>query len=225
MRRRLADEGGFTLVELLTAMTIGLIIIGTALAVMDGSWRLEARTTAAIDATNRGRLAMDRITGKLGERVCLRAASESLIGQGPFVTATDAQVEFFASVTSDSAPRLVAERRRLTYRPTTSDILYEAWTGTAPPPTEPPATAAPPTRSVVVATRVQPTPGTPVFRYYALDGTPALPTLQLATPIAGGVDRDRVVLVKVGYTAVGEKPGTGVDLLNDSLTRSPRCMF
>ena len=225
MTARLADERGFTLVELLVAMVVGMVVIFGALAIMDGTWRVQARTQDNVDATDRGRVAMDRITQQLDSRVCLNSATPPLAAQGSLVTATDSQIEFYASVTSDTAPRLVVERRRMTYRPGTSDILLESWTGTAPPPATPPANTTTPTRRVVVAGGVAPVAGTPIFRYYAPEGTPALPTLLRTGPVGALADRNSVTLVKVSFAAVGRRPGTSVELHNDSLTRSPTCQF
>jgi len=127
MTARLAGEDGFTLVELLTAMIVGLVVIFAAFSVMDGSWRLNAKTTDHIDTTNRGRLAMDRITQQLGSRICLQSETPA---QGSLVTATDSVIEWYASVTNETAPRLVVERRRLTYDAATHNIMLQAWTGT-----------------------------------------------------------------------------------------------
>jgi len=222
MTARLADEGGFTLVELLAAMVIGVIVTFAALAVMDGSWRAQAKTVDRIDATDRGRLAMDKITQQLDSRVCLSAATPGIAAQ--LVTATDSQIEFYASVTSDTAPRLVVERRRMTYRPATADILLESWTGTAPPPAAPPANTTTPTRTRTIAGGVAPAGTTPIFRYYVPTGTPPLPTLQRVPPITGA-DRDKVVLVKINFAAAGKSPSLRIEFQNDSLTRSPTCQF
>jgi prepilin-type N-terminal cleavage/methylation domain-containing protein len=223
---RLAGERGVTLVELLAAMTVGLIVVSAALTFMDGSWRLQARTVDNLDATDRGRLAMDRIMQQLDGRVCLNAATPTVAAQGSLVTgASDSQIEFYASVTRDTAPRLVVERRRMTYRAATKDVLLEAWTGIAPPPTAPPANTTTPTRARVVATGVAPAGATAVFRYYALAGAPALPTGKLTAPITDAADRDSVVLVRVTFAALGRKPGVSTEFGNDSMTRSPTCLF
>lgn len=221
MTARLAGEEGFTLVELLVAMIVGLVVIFAAFSVMDGSWRLNAKTTDHIETTNRGRLAMDKITQQLGSRICLQSETPA---QGSLVTATDDQIEFYASITNETAPRLVVERRRLTYRPTTHDILLEAWTGSAPPPTPPPANTTTPTLTRVIAEGVAPAGSTPIFRYYVEQGTPPLPTLQLTPPITLA-NANNVLLVKVNFAALGNKPGISTELQNDALTRSPTCPF
>jgi len=226
MTARLAGEEGFTLVELLVAMIVGLVVIFAAFSVMDGSWRLNAKTTDHIETTDRGRLAMDRITQQLGSRICLQSETPA---QGAFVTATDNVVEFYASVTNEAAPRLVVERRRLSYRPATNDILLEAWTGTAPPPTPPPVpTVLPvPTNANVtrtIASGVRPAGATPIFRYYVATGTPPRPTLLLAPPITLA-NANNVLLVKVNFAVFGHKPTITTELQNDSQTRSPTCPF
>jgi hypothetical protein len=208
-----------------------MVLIFAALALMDGSWRLQAKTLNSIDATDRGRIAMDRITQQLDSRVCLDA--DTIGARGSIVTATDEQIEFYASVTSDTAPRLVFERRRMTYRPSTRDILLESWRAAAPPPAAPPANTAEPTLSRIVATGVAtftPTgvatdPRTPIFRYYGAPDVPPLPPSQLAAPVSAAADRDRVALVKVSFAAVGNNSSVSTEFQNDSLIRSPTCLF
>jgi prepilin-type N-terminal cleavage/methylation domain-containing protein len=228
--RRLTDEGGFTLVELLVAMLIGLVVMFATLVVMDGSWRVQSRTADTIDSTDRGRLGMDRITQQLDARVCVPATTDAtpLPPAGSIVTATDNQIEFYASVTSDTAPRLVTERRRITYRPATRDILLETWRATAAPPVRPPANTTTPTATKILAAEVLPvTTGTaplpPIFAYYAFQGTP--PAVRLATlkktPPLTQSDLDSVALVKVDFIADGKRAGVGAEFQNDSLTRSP----
>jgi hypothetical protein len=221
MTARLAGEDGFTIVELLVAMCVGIVVVFAAFSVMDGSWRLNAKTTDYIETTNRGRLAMDKITQQLGSRICLQSGTPA---QGALVTATDNVIEFYASVTSDSAPRLVVERRRLTYDPATKAIVLKAWTGSAPPPTPPPAATTTPTVSRTLAQGVEPADSTPIFRYYVAQGTPPLPTLLLTPPIALA-DANNVLLVKVNFSVLGSKPSIRTELQNDSLTRSPTCPF
>lgn len=227
---RVTDEGGFTLVELLVAMIVGIIVMFAALVVMDGTWRVEARTADTIDATDRGRMAMDKITQQLDARVCVSATTDTppLPAAGAIVTATDNQIEFYASVTSDTNPRLVVERRRMTYRPATKDILLEKWTATAAPPIRPAANTTAPTSSTVLATNVGPitsgaAPLPPIFSYYAFTGTPPavrLPTLQMTPPITQA-NLDTVALVKVSFVSLGKRTSTNTELKNDSLTRSP----
>jgi prepilin-type N-terminal cleavage/methylation domain-containing protein len=221
MAARLAGEEGFTLVELLVAMVVGLVVIFAALSVMGGSWRLNAKTTDHIQTTDRGRVAMDKITQLLGGRTCLQSETPA---QGALVTATNDQIEFYASVTSETAPRLVVERRRLTYRPTTKDILFEAWTGSAPPPTPPPAKTTTPTVTRTLAQGVAPAGTTPIFRYYVAEGALAQPTLRLTPPISLA-NANNVLLVKVNFAVLGNKPSIRTELQNDSQTRSPTCPF
>jgi Tfp pilus assembly protein FimT len=221
MTARLAGEDGFTIVELLVAMCVGMVVIFAAFSVMDGSWRLNAKATDYIETTNRGRLAMDKITQQLGSRICLQSETPA---QGALVTATDNVIEFYASVTRDTAPRLVVERRRLTYDPATKAIVLKAWTGSAPPPTPPPAATTTPTVSRTLAQGVEPAGSTPIFRYYVEQGTPPLPTLLLTPPIALA-DANNVLLVKVNFSVIGSKPSIRTELQNDSLTRSPTCPF
>ena len=58
MRARLTDEAGFTIVELLTAMVVGLLVLGAAFALVGRASALQARTQDRVDAHQRGRAAL-----------------------------------------------------------------------------------------------------------------------------------------------------------------------
>ena len=56
MRARLADERGFTLVELLAALVVGSIVIFAGFGLLDTAVRLQAKSVDSLDATDRGRV-------------------------------------------------------------------------------------------------------------------------------------------------------------------------
>ena len=131
-RARLRDEDGFTLVELLAAMVVGMIVLFAVFGLLDGAVRIHARTTDQIETSGRGRLAIDLMSQSLGSRICL--------GEVPsLVAASDTSVEYYASLAPERAGvRLEAQRRRLTF--SGGAIREEMWTSS--PPVSPPDVTA-----------------------------------------------------------------------------------
>lgn len=217
MRARLADESGFTLVELLAALVVGMIVMFAIFGLLDTGVRLQAKSVDSLDATDRGRVAIDRISQSLTSRICLGA-------QPSIVAGTDSGVEFYASLAPETAGvRLVVQRHRLTFA---GGAIREAiWTSSPPvaPPNLPPASSTTPTRARTIVEGVTPIATTPVFRYYANQGTPSRPTLALATPLSA-IDRSRVALIDVGFVARGRRSNVGTAYTNQILNRSPTCI-
>ena len=216
-RERLAAEDGLTLVELLAAMLVGAIVIVAVLGLLDSAVKLQSRSVDDIDATSRGRMAIDQVSQALASRICLGS-------QPSLVEARDDRVEFYASLAAESGTvRLVVQRRRLMLTGTT--IGEQVWTSSPPqaPPNLPPANTTPPTRTRVLLTGAAPTATTPIFRYYAYEGTPARPTLRLTTPLSA-VDLARVARIDVGFTAKGKISSTGTDFTNQIFNRSTTCV-
>jgi prepilin-type N-terminal cleavage/methylation domain-containing protein len=159
------DERGFTLPELLTAMIIGLLIIFAALDMLDTTVSLGTRVNKRVDAAQRGRNAMDRITRDLRSQVCIPGATPlpSLAG------ATDNTVDFYADL-SDSSGAQPPTHRVLTFNPTAKTITEDIYvpTGSAGAYSFPTT----PSRTQVLLTDVVQNGSTPVFRFYPLDTTP-----------------------------------------------------
>lgn len=217
-RARLAAEDGFTLVELLAAMVVGVIVLLATFGLFDVVVRLQAKSADGLDATDRGRVAIDEVSQELASRICLGSQTSLAI-------ATDNQVEFYASLAPEnSAVRLVVQRRRLTV--TGGAIREEVWTGNPPvaPPNLPPADTTVPTRARTIVSSIVPIGSTPVFRYYANQGTPAQPTLLLTTPLST-IDLSRVALIAVGFAAQGKRPGISAAYTDQILNRSQTCIM
>lgn len=73
------SEHGFTLVEVLAAMTVGLVLLGATLGLMESTVRLNTGVMAKTDAMQRGRLAMDTLTQQLRSQVCLDVDTSAVI--------------------------------------------------------------------------------------------------------------------------------------------------
>ena len=71
---RARDESGWTLIELLMAMTIGVVVLLAAFMLVDASAPLAQKTQDRVDAAQRGRLAMEIIGAELRSQVCMPGA-------------------------------------------------------------------------------------------------------------------------------------------------------
>lgn len=224
MTARLADERGFTLVELLATIVVSTIVLFAMFGLVDAATRQQSLANDRIDANDRGRAAMDIISAQLRSRVCISGV------QGSLVSASDSQIEFFASfgLTPESATQsqtLVLQRRRLTYRPANSDVIEETWVGTAPAPVLPPLAITTPTRTRTILSNVALDGTTPFFRYHGLTGTPPLPDLALtATPLSAA-NLTQTAQITVSFAAKGKVAGLSTPLQNRILDRSPGCYF
>lgn len=72
------SERGWTLVEMLVAVTIGMVVLGGAVTVFVGAVRSEPRTSSKVSAIQQGRVALERITRELrqGQDVPTATASK-----------------------------------------------------------------------------------------------------------------------------------------------------
>jgi prepilin-type N-terminal cleavage/methylation domain-containing protein len=217
MRARLADEHGFSLVELLAALVVGSLVIFAGFALFDTVVRLQAKSVDGIEATDRGRVGIDQVSQGLASRICLGS-------QPSLVEGRDDRIEFYSSLAPESATvRLIAQRRRLTV--TSLGIREDVWVSSPPaaPPTVPPANTTTPTSTRLVVTGVRQTQSTPIFRYYATDVVSAEPTVLLSTPLSVA-DLSRVALIDVSFTAQGMRSDVGTDYSNQILNRCATCV-
>jgi len=218
MRARLADERGFTLVELLAALVVGSIVMFAVFGLLDTAVRLQAKSIDSLDATDRGRIGIDQIAQGLASRICLGA-------QTALVDARDDRIEYYASLAPESATvRLIAQRRRLTV--TSLGIREDVWVSTppAPPPAVPPASTTTPATTRLVVTGVRQSGTTPYFRYYATDASTSRPTVLLSTPLSTA-DLSRVAVIDVSFTAQGKRADVGTRFNNQIYNRSSTCVI
>ena len=86
-----------TLMELMTAITIGMIVMFAMFALLDNTVRMNTNAMAKTDAMQRGRLAMDTMTQELRSQVCL----DNLAGPAIVPNVTDSTtVEFYSDFSS-----------------------------------------------------------------------------------------------------------------------------
>jgi prepilin-type N-terminal cleavage/methylation domain-containing protein len=195
IRRRLRDQRGFTLVELLVSMSIGVAVLLATFAIFDSALLAQGRVDDRTDSIARGRTAMEQIVQQLRSQVCL----------GPSLPAIeygdDNEVRFYADLANTT---FVPQRRVLSFAGgalTQSDYSGSA-TGGSPPFTF----SAVPVRTRVILDRMtlasQGGTAVPFFTYYGFDGsTPPQPTNQLAVPLSDA-DRAQVVQIRVSFMAL-----------------------
>jgi type II secretory pathway pseudopilin PulG len=218
MRRpRLRDEGGFTLVELLTAISIGMVILFAAFAVLDRTISASGQIADRSEALQRGRQAMDLITRQLRSQVCVGPTT-------PIVSGTDTSMSFYADLT-DGTPANPINQRTLSYSAATDTITetvtpssgtYPTLTFTGTPASKPLLTKV---KQILDGTTLR-----PLFRYYAYQtGTTNGTLVQLSAPLSAA-DLKRVALVKVGFRSFAVRPisndNDSTVLENDVYTRT-----
>jgi prepilin-type N-terminal cleavage/methylation domain-containing protein len=196
IRRRLRDQRGFTLVELLVSMTIGVAVLLATFAIFDSALLAQGRVDDRTDSIARGRTAMEQIVQQLRSQVCL----------GPSLPAIeygdDDEVRFYADLANTT---FVPERRVLTFAG--GALTERDYTGRATGGSPPYSFNTTPSRTRVILDRMTlatDSGGTviPFFSYYGFDrSTPPEPRLVLPAPLSN-TDRAQVVQIRVSFMAL-----------------------
>jgi hypothetical protein len=209
----LLDERGFTIVELLVALTAGLAVLFALLALLDTTTRLSATTTDRVETTARARLTMDLLTRQVRSQLCLGTDLPAL------TAATPTSMTFYGSLAPEASP-LIVQRRTLTYDPVLKRIVESVWTGAG---VRPNITFTTPPQVGVIAQNVVPDGATPIFQYYRFQvpaaGGTARPALIATTPL-GTDDLARTVQVGFDFVALGRYPKTRVAVTNQVYVRT-----
>jgi hypothetical protein len=165
-----------TLPEMLIAISIALIVSLASFTLIEVVMKRTAETQGRVEASQRGRAAMDTMTRQLRSQVCLSTTVP------PMAAASDNSVSFYTDLT-DGTAGLPPELHTITFDPTARTLVERDFvgSGTAPSVTYP-STA---TRTKVLAENVVQEGSTPVFRYYAYNSaTPPRPDTALTTPLS-----------------------------------------
>jgi prepilin-type N-terminal cleavage/methylation domain-containing protein len=216
IRRRLRDQRGFTLVELLVSMTIGVAVLLATFAIFDSALLAQGRVDDRTDSIARGRTAMEQIVQQLRSQVCL----------GPGLPAIeygdDNEVRFYADLANTT---FVPERRILTFAG--GALTERDYSGSASGGSPPFNFSALPVRTRVILDRMtlasQGGTAVPFFTYYSFDGrTPPQPTNQLPVPLSDA-DRAQVVEIGVSFMALPARTSsssTGEPFTSDVFVRT-----
>jgi type II secretory pathway pseudopilin PulG len=207
VKSRLRQEGGFTLPELLTAITIAMIISLATFSLVEFTMKRAGEVDQRVDATQRGRALMDTLTRQLRSQVCLDANTPAMATRTGDIT--DGSTATFYSDFSDgtgTATKPAAELHKLAYDPTSGrvlDYIYDtSWDKTKTPWV--PVVAATPRVGTpkVIASDVVPNGSTPMFQYYAYDAaaTPAPNVLLNPVPTTPMVLADLARVARIDIT-------------------------
>jgi hypothetical protein len=210
---RLRSDAGVTLVELLVAMVIGTGTLLAVFAVLDTSVKQSNAVAGRVNATQRGRLAIDTMTRQLRSQVCFSPTVPAL------VSGTDNSVKFHADLSDGT--RLI-EQRELLYDPVKRTINERTWAGslilgvvTFPTLTK--------NRQLISEITTRPAPDAAIFRYYAYNtAVPPRPIIQLPTPLSA-TDLARTARIDVGFVTLPPNarpaPAASVTLQNEIYVR------
>jgi prepilin-type N-terminal cleavage/methylation domain-containing protein len=213
LRRFRQDDAGFSLIELLTAMAIGSLVLAALTTLISRAVATTTQTTDRVEALQRGRVTMDRVTSLLNSQLCLLKSNGD--GTPPVIVGDVNQVAFYATLGKvDSVPTIY----RLTYNTSTLRLTEDQYAPNTSgvDPTYPgyPAT---PTRTRVIGTNILPAnaDSTGLFSYYPFITTEG-PTLGMigpkqTTPL-DATAKAATVRVGVGFVTQPEHtPGTTPD--------------
>jgi hypothetical protein len=157
-RRGAADEGGFSLVELLVTITAGLVVAGTLFTILDITVRQTSRVYGRIDASQQARTALAKIENELHSS-CIGNNEAPIIGGSG--NSSDTKLVFLAAYGDSPAPTPV--KHEITFdsvNRTLTDTTYPAVSG-------PPWQFGTGTSEVLLRNVHQSTsPNVPVFQYF-----------------------------------------------------------
>ena len=207
LRRRIrSEQGGFTLIEMLVAASIGVVLLMAAFMLLDRSFSSSASIADRQDGLQRGRQAMELITRQLRSQVCV-VVPPATGYQAPVVTAQDNTVTFYGSLSESSTN---VEKRTLTFSNTgTGSISQNVIVGTANTVYPQMAFNGAGTTTTMLTNVKQAVSGgssLPVFRYYRYKpGAPVGDLEQLTAPVAAA-NLPSIALIKVAFRAYAARP-------------------
>jgi Tfp pilus assembly protein PilW len=201
MRSRLAGEAGFTIIELLVAMTAGLAVIAAAMVLVGQATQLTATAQDRVDAAQRARRGVEDMVTELRSGVCVplvTTAPSTTTTKVPMVSGSNTSVTFYANLGTENA---LPERRTLSYDSTKREIVETRYAGTGS------ATAvtfaATGTTRTLLENVVPKDSSTPIFTYwkYAVDTTGTAPVVtgmtKLSTAPSGLASGDLPFVVQI----------------------------
>lgn len=224
---RARRQDGFTLVELLVTMLLGTLVLGGLLELVTTSERASKRVSDRVEATQRGRTAMEQVTQELRAMVCLPTPASGADTPPPIVEADATHVKWYSNLDAsatvdengDGDTAYDPEQRQLRIvgsAPATVSLVEDRWTGALPVTAGSPATS---TRTVIDVLDPSTDAGVDVpylsYSGLATDGV----TYVTLMPAEIAASPGRVVRVDVAFRALPTRAGTtatgrrpGVDL-------------
>jgi prepilin-type N-terminal cleavage/methylation domain-containing protein len=213
---RARREDGFTLVELLVTMLLGTIVLGGLLGLVTTSERASKRVSDRVEAAQRGRTAMERVTQELRATVCLPTPASGAETPPPIVEADATHVKWYANLDAsatvdengDGDTAYDPQQRQLRIvgtAPSTVALVEDRWTGALPIAA---GTAASSTRTLIdnLVPSTDAGVAVPYFTYSGLaaDGV----SYQALTPAEITAAPGRIVRVDVAFRALPTRADT-----------------
>jgi len=164
--RRVRQEQGFTLVELLVTMVAGIVVLSALYTILDVTLRQTSNTFTRVDATGRANAVMAGIENEL-HSACVASGETPIQGGANGTQDSDANNLVFLSQYGTSANPTPVEHK-ITYSATNrtlTDYSYASNGGNAPDWTF----ASTPSSSRVLVTNVTQNGSTPIFQYFAYE--------------------------------------------------------
>jgi len=231
---RIADEEGFTLIELILSLAIGGMVLAATVVMLTTGMSSARASDDRTESTQRARLGFDQITRLIGAQVC-----NGVGNAGSPVVAGDKDHVFFTANTGRADDDPIGYELR--YEPSTNELWeYQyALTG-AENPAGYKAWATTPMKSLQLLSRVIGQSGVNVFRYFGTDdaATGAPVELKPDGSSLSDTERPRVLRIDLALRVLPERSQTLDDqgatvmttqnyvtsnIVNGSLDQGPRC--
>jgi prepilin-type N-terminal cleavage/methylation domain-containing protein len=202
----LSDTRGFTLIEMLVAILVGVIVTGATFSILDISLSQSARIADRVSADQRGRIAMEKILLELHSS-CVS------IGANPIQTGSEGtKIQFLSQTSSEPSFATMTKHEIYLKEGTLKDASYQSTGGSEATKWTFPVEA---TRTTTLLTGVSQSAegATPVFEYfkYVTGNISATP---LKTPLSGP-DAKTTAKVTVSFTTAPESSNKKGDRLVD----------
>ncbi len=185
------SESGFTLIELMVALVLGLIVSTATLAIVITSVHLSSNYNDRVDANQQGRVAMLKITQALNSSCVASAVA-------PILSASDGNDVWFYSLLGDS-PILNPNKVEISLTGGGSLVMttYPYVSGSAPNW----VFSSTASSTFTLLQYAQAIPSTPVFQYFGYGSGGALSTTAYGTSPNLGTNAATTAEVKINFVA------------------------
>lgn len=186
----MSSEAGFTLVEQLVAMIVGVLLVFAGFSVLETAFSQQTKVANRAEAAQRGRQGLENITQQLRSMLCLSSSNPSRA----VVDGTGDQITFYADLSGGArSPQM----RRLTYNQTARTITENQFDGSS---ATPPVFPATPSRTRVILDKVYRLDGGPIFDFHPFIAPGVVDPASLSTPLSAA-NAARIVDVGVTFLA------------------------
>jgi len=222
MRRSLADERGYTLIEMMMATAAGLVVAAATMAILVSAYKFMTNTADRVDANQQGRVAMERIVQLLDSSCVAGLGVSPVVGQGtsgPGPASSATSLTFYGALSDqvtidpneyvifiNSAGALELDTYAYAAGP------QGAWTFNSTP-----------SQATLVARAAQVPGSSGLFSYYSYNSSGALVADSLTNGTLPGSIASDVAAIGIQFQAQATdgnaSPGTAFDLQNQVVLR------